>query len=237
MKEAKTFGKIISVIFALLLVPIMALADIYWESQQTVEGGNGSPPRAKTIRNYFTPTYSRMDIGENVMIADFNTMTGYVLDTSIKQYLVMKMNAVGKIPEGLKEEIQVTPTDETRTIAGYKCRKYMVSYMKRAYEEWLSKEVEGYQELKAINDKLSGVVHDNPLFQMGIVGKMDKLDGFPVQTVMPMDGGRKRIVTLSRVSQKPISPSVFTVPDGYKTPGADAPPLKDSPAPANGNGK
>ncbi len=195
-----------------------AYGDIYWESLQSVQGPSDEKPRTKTIRNYYTPYCSRMDIGENVMIANFKTMTGYVLNTQDRMFMEMKMNAVGKIPEGLKEEIQVTPTNETRNIAGYNCRKYKVSFMERQYEEWLSKEVKGYEELKNINDRLNDVVRKNPLFQMGIVGKMDKLDGFPVQTVMRMEGGLTKTVTLRRVTTNPLDESVFTVPAGYKPP-------------------
>lgn len=203
-------------LFFMLYLP--AYADVYWESLQSVQGTSDEKPRTKTIRNYHTPWCSRMDIGENVMIADFKTMTGYVLNTSDRMFLEMKMNAVGKIPEGLKEEIQVQTTGETRNIAGYNCRKYKVTFMNRTYTQWLSKEVKGYKELRSINDRLSSVVRQNPLFQMGIVGKMDRLDGFPVMTVMKMEGGLTKTVVLRKVSTLPLDASVFQVPVGYKPP-------------------
>lgn len=192
-------------------------ADIYWECEQVVKG-EGRRDKKKTIRNYYTPDRTRVDIGENVMIADFKTMTGYVLNTRDKMFLEMKMDSVGKIPEGLKEEIEARPTEQTKEIAGYTCRKYRVTLMGREYEQWLSKEVEGYQELKAINDRLTRVIRDNPLFQMGIVGRMHKLDGFPVRTVMDLEGGVTKTITLKKVVRKPIKQAVFRVPKGYKPP-------------------
>ncbi|QTA83078.1 DUF4412 [Desulfonema limicola] len=194
-----------------------AYGDIYWESEQVVTGIPGQPDKKKIIKNYFTPKYTRMDIGENVMIADFKTMTGYVLNTDDKMYLEMKMNDVGNIPEGLKKGIKVTPTNETRKIAGYNCRKYKISFMKREYEEWLSKEVNGYEELKSIDKKLSRIIRQNPLFQMGIIGKMDKLDGFPVQMIMPLGNGMTKIITLKKIDRRPLDSSVFKVPKGYST--------------------
>ena len=194
-----------------------AYGDIYWESEQVITGIPGQPDKKKTIKYYFTSKYTRMDIGENVMIADFKTMTGYVLNTKDKMYLKMKMNNVGNIPDGLKKGINVIPTNKIRKISGYNCRKYNISFMKRKYEQWLSKEVDGYEELKAIDKKLSGVIRQNPLFQMGIIGKMDKLDGFPVQMIMPLGNGMTKIITLKRIDQKPLAPSVFKVPKGYST--------------------
>lgn len=217
--EWKRIGLLSALTAALVLSGLRPVsADIYWEAEQVVTGMEGAPDRKKTIRNYYTPDCTRVDIGENVMIADFKTMTGYVLNTQDKMFLEMKMDSVGKIPEGLKEEIQVKPTDETKEIAGYACRKYRVTLMGREYDQWLSKDVDGYLELKAINDRLTRMVRDNPLFQMGIVGRMHKLDGFPVRTVMPLEGGATKIITLKRVVRKSIDQSVFRVPKGYKPP-------------------
>ena len=84
----------------------------------------------------------------------------------------MDMGSVGKIPDELREEIQVTPTGQQRRISGYNCLRYKVKYMGREYDEWLSRDVDGYQELKTINDRLYTLIRNNPLFQMGIVGKM-----------------------------------------------------------------
>ncbi len=218
MKQFRQTGRflLLAITLCLMVVPV-AVADIYWEAVQVVDGP-GRKPRKKIIRSYYTPTSSRMDIGENVMIADFRTMTGYVLNTEDKMYLEMNMNNVGKIPEGLKEDIQAVPTGETKRIAGYNCRRYKVTFMNRTYDQWLSKEVKGYRQLKEINDRLNTLVHQNPLFQMGIVGRMHKLDGFPVQTVIKMGGGLTKVVTLRKVEEKPINPAVFRVPEGYKPP-------------------
>ena len=61
-------------------------------------------------------------------------------------------------------------------------------------------------------------MQENPLFQMGILGRMDQLDGFPVRRVMPMEYGNTKVVTLKKVSKTSLDPSVFKVPEGYKPP-------------------
>lgn len=195
-----------------------AAADLYWENDQVVQSATGEVLRRTKVRYYLNHSCARMDIGGNVVIADFDAMTGYVLDDEDKIYLEMKMKTVGRIPEGLKAEIRVTPTDETRKIAGYTCRKYKVVQMEREYEEWLSKEVDGYSELREIDRRLGPVMRENPLFQMGIVGRMDRLDGFPVRRIMPLENGSTKVVTLKRVLKKTLDPSVFKVPEDYKPP-------------------
>ncbi len=217
-------GKIFSIIailgavFFVFICPLRASADIYWESEQVVKGIPGRGDIKKTIKTYITPSKTRLDIGENVMIADFDTMIGYVLNTHDKIYLKMKMKNVGKVADDLKKEIKVEPTDEIKTIAGYKCRKYYVTFMKRRYEKWLSKDVKGYEELKKINDKLLPLLRENPLFRMGILGRMDKLDGFPVQTIMDMGNGITKTTTLKKVINGSLDPKIFQVPKGYNPP-------------------
>ncbi len=222
MKNNRKFFRIkaipVAAIFLTFLWPCLAFGDIYWESKQVVKGIPERGYIKKTIKTYITPTKTRLDIGENVMIADFDTMTGYVLNTHDKIYLKMKMKDVGKVPDDLKKEIKVEPTDETKTIAGYKCKKYYVTFMSRKYEQWLSKDVKEYKELKKINDKLAPLLRKNPLFRMGILGRMDKLDGFPVQIVMDMGNGITKTTTLTKVSNGSIDPKFFQVPKGYKPP-------------------
>lgn len=195
-----------------------ASADVYWEADQVVRGIPGRADKHITIRNYFTHTACRTDIGENITIADFDAMTGYVINSSDRMYFKVDMYNEGIVDPGLSQEIEVTPTNETRMIAGYRCRKYKVGFMGRNYDEWLSKDVPAYGELKAINDRLTPLVRQHPLFRMNIIGRMHKLDGFPVMTVMNLEGGMVKTITLRSVSTRRLGPSVFAAPKGYRTP-------------------
>lgn len=198
-------------------VPAAALADIYWESTQTVSGGGGST-RTIVLRHYFTLEKARMDIGENIMIADFSTQKGYVLNSTDRIFMEIPMANVGKIPDDLKKTIEATATGEERNIDGYVCRKYRVRFVDHEYDQWISKDVPGYAELRKVNERLTGFMNANPLFQMDIIGRMDRLDGFPVLTVMPMGDGRVKTVRLKKVSEKTIPAETFRVPAGYKPP-------------------
>lgn len=220
MKPTPIFAPLIrtaTLALCLASFPGAALADIYWESTQTVSGG-GASTRTIVLRHYFTPEKARMDIGENIMIADFAANKGYVLNTSDRMFLEIAMDNVGKIPDGLKSGIEATATGEERNIDGYACRKYRVRFVDHEYEQWISKDVPGYAELRKVNERLAGLMKANPLFQMDIIGRMDRLDGFPVLTVMPMGDGRVKTVRLKKVSENPIPADTFRVPAGYKPP-------------------
>lgn len=194
-----------------------ARADIYWESIQRVAGG-GLPERTRIIRNYLTADKARMDIGENVMIADFAANQGYVLQKKDRMYLKMRLDQVGKIPEGLRAEQEISATGRRRKIGNYLCREFKIRFMKRGYTLWVSDKVPGYDELKKMDARLAGLMKANPLFRMSVIGLLDRLDGFPVLAVMPMENDRTKTILLRRVSRKPISPDRFRVPEGYRPP-------------------
>ncbi len=191
-------------------------ADVYWEELRVTKRP-GRKAKTEVLRHYFTPQRSRVDLGENVVIADFTTMTGYVLNTDARQYLRINMHNVGHLPEDLKRGVTVTPTGQKKKIAGYLCRKYKIRLVNHEYEQWISKQVKGYQELKTINDRLTPILQQHPLFQSGVVGRMHMMDGFPVRTVRRA-GDTVRITTLRTVKQVPIDPEVFQVPPGYQPP-------------------
>jgi hypothetical protein len=109
----------------------------------------------------------------------------------------------------------VTPTQETRQIAGYNCQKYLVSGMMMNSDYWLSKDVKGYEEVKEIGKKVSALFDENPMMkQMNIAGMMGQLDGFPVQTVMNIMKGTST-TTLKKIEKKSLDKSLFSVPEGY----------------------
>ena len=110
--------------------------------------------------------------------------------------------------------IQVTPTQETRQIAGYNCQKYLVSGMMMNGDYWLPKDVKGYEEVKEIGKKVATLFDENPMMkQMNIAGMMGQLDGFPVQMVMNIMKGTST-TTLKKIEKKSLDKSLFSVPEG-----------------------
>jgi hypothetical protein len=204
-------------------------ADLYWESIQETTGMPGKPDESQEIKNYLTSYASRSDHKNRIVIMNFEAKTMIQIDPSKKTYHQTNLTEMVGPPmiKGEKGEaqrqmmkqkmgnIKVTPTDETRKIGDYTCKKYLVSGMMMNSEYWLSKDVTGYEEMKKTAEKLKDMFDQNPMMkQMNIAGMISQLDGFPVQMIMTIMNG-KTITTLKKIEQKTLDKSLFSVPDGY----------------------
>ena len=212
-----------------LMTSSVATADLYWESDQETKGMPGRPDETKVIKTSVTAYASRTEHEGQITIMNFDTKTMYHINPAAKTYQKINMAEMGKPPEikgekgqmqqqvmkSMMGNIQVTPTDEARQIAGYNCRKYLVSGMMMNSQYWLSKDVKGYEEVKEIGKKIAGVFSQNPMMkQMNIAGMMGQLDGFPVQMVMNIMKGTST-TTLKKIEKKSLDKSLFSVPEGY----------------------
>lgn len=212
-----------------LMTSSAAMADLYWESDQETKGMPGRPDETKVIKTYLTAYASRTEREGQITIMNFDTKIMYHINPKAKTYQQINMAEMGKPPEMKGEKgqmqqqmmknmmgnIQVTPTQETRQIAGYNCQKYLVSGMMMNSDYWLSKDVKGYEEIKEIGKKIAGVFDENPMMkQMNIAGMMGQLDGFPVQMVMNIMKGTST-TTLKKIEKKSLDKSLFSVPEGY----------------------
>jgi len=230
MRKGRKFVKIIFVVMSVLIFPGLALADLYWESEQVTKGVQGQPDQTQMVKNYMTDSASRTDMGDHVTIMDFEKKVIYQLNPTAKTYMKSDMKDIGR-PPGMKDEeaqafqemmrkmigeVKVVPTNEKKKIAGYNCTKYELAMMATRSEYWLSKEVKGYEEMKAVGRKMAGVFDTNPMLkQMNIAGMMSQLDGFPVQMVTSLMGGTITS-TLKKVEAKKLDKNFFEVPAGYK---------------------
>ena len=217
-----------------LIVAASAHADLYWESKVSTSGVlaglEGIPPQArsalvdqfkpqtKTVRYYLTSHASRTDLSNDIiMITEFDTMTIYQLNVGDKTYTKTDMLAGldQEMPQEMME-IRVIPTSETKKIAGYKCKKYNVTKMKEKSEYWLSKDVTGYKEFKAITAKCEKKLQKDPmLWKTSVMGMASQLEGFPVKTVTNVMG-ITTITTLQRIEKKSLPKDLFQVPKEYK---------------------
>jgi hypothetical protein len=230
MKTRKWMWCLVSTLLIFFTVSTAAYADLYWETVK-VTGGmpEGLPknlpkqvrdqmleqfkPKTETTKNYLTSYASRNETGNMIVIMEFDTMNMYQLDPRAKTYTKVNiMSEMDRMPEGMKKDMQVTPTNETKEIAGYKCKKYNVTVMGMKSEHWLSKDVKGYKEFKAIYGK---IFKKNPrLKQMNMTGISGK-EGFPVKTVSNVMG-MKTTTTLKKIEKKRLGKDLFRVPKGYK---------------------
>ena len=223
----------LALIFFLTLLP-MAYADLYWVSVVKTGGEPKGLPEnlpkeirdqmlaqfkneTNTQKHYLTSYASRTETKEGITIMDFESMTFYQLNPENKTYSKINMASMmkgqmGEMAKKMAEDSKTTRTNETKKIAGYQCRKYIVTMMGSENEYWLSKDVKGYKEFEAINEKLLKKHPELKQMQMpGITGE----DGFPVETVTNMMG-MKTVTLLEKIEKKSLSKDLFKIPAGYK---------------------
>jgi hypothetical protein len=222
----------IMALFAGLCAP-SASADLYWETENVFTNFPGQPDGTSILKYYFTSRALRVQLDDTkVFIVDYNAMQLHSLDTKAKTFTELNLSELPGLPGvaaadnkkvaeimGAVMGTQVTPANESKTIAGYKCRKYNVRIAVMDVEYWVSKDVRGYRELKALGAKVGSVAERNPMLkwwltQIDIAGMVEKLGGFPVYTVVHAMGGTVAS-TLKKVEQKPLDPALFIVPKDY----------------------
>ncbi len=217
-----------------IVISPMAYGDFYWE-YFVVSGGesdslpkdlpkevreqmqNQLKPSTETQKCYLTPYGFRAEQTDDILIIKYDTMTMYQLNPLEKTYTKVDMldemeGSMGQMAKEMAEESRMTLTDETKEIAGYSCRKYIFTLMGAESEHWLSIEVEGYEEYKAIGEKM---LKKHPeLGQMGMAGFTGE-EGFPVKTVNNMMG-MTVTTTLQKFEKRSLNKNLFEVPAGYK---------------------
>lgn len=234
MKIGKWMWRLPLALLIFLILAASAHADLYWESEVRTSGVPAAlealPPQArselldqfkpqtKTVKYYLTSDASRTDLSNDIiMITEFDTMTMYQLNVSDKTYT--KTDMLSEMDQEMPQdmmEIRVTPTSETKEIAGYKCKKYTVTMMRETSEYWLSKDVTGYKEFKAITAKCEKKLQKDPmLWKTSVMGMASQLEGFPVKTVMNVMGVTTTN-TLKRIEKKSLPKDLFEVPEEYK---------------------
>lgn len=234
MKTRKWMWCLLSTLLIFFTVSTVAYAELYWESEVATAGVpeglaalpeqvrsqllDQGKPETKTVKCYLTSNASRTDLSNGaIMVIEFDTLTMYQVNVNNKTYTKIDMMSV--MDQGMMKEmmeIRVTPTNETKEIAGYKCKKYIVTMMGDKSEYWVSKDVKGYKEYKKMNEKLEKKFRKNPeLRQMSILGIASQLDGFPVKTVQSAMG-MTTTTTLKKIEKKRLSKDLFKVPKGYK---------------------
>jgi hypothetical protein len=211
-----------------------ALADLYIETEQVSQGIPGQPAGTSLIKTFISADATMTETPEQISLLDFKEKVIYEIDKQARTYTrteVDKLGVPGADMEGadaeqmkmmqammqsMAQSIKVTPTGETRTIAGYPCRKFVVSVMMTQSDHWVTRDIPGYGELQAIGEKTAQLFSANPMLkQMNLLGMMKEMDGFAVQTQTRMMGGSVTS-TLKKIEQKKLDPALFKVPAGYK---------------------
>jgi hypothetical protein len=223
-------GYTLPALLLFFVVSEVAHGDLYWESEVVTKGVPAGLPnnlpkhvlgqfnKTDTVKSYLMSNASRTDTSDGIIITHFDTMTMYQLNANDKTYTKVNLSSVmdsqlGQgMMKGTTEGLKVTPTGETKKIAGYTCKKYNMTMNGSKSEYWLSKDVKGFKEFSAFGKKMEKMLKKNPaLRQMSLMGK---LDGFPVQTVTNMMG-ITATTTLKSIEKKPLTTDLFKIPKGY----------------------
>ncbi len=167
----------------------------------------------ETIKNYLTAYGSRIDTRDDITIILFDDLTIYQLDPSTKTYIKINMaemeKSMGPMAKKMAEDTKVIATGETKTIKGFKCEKYIMTFMGVENVQWLSKDVTGYDEYEKISSK---IMKDSPQFRrMGLSGNFAG-KGFPVKMESGVMG---MTTTLQKIEKTSLSKDLFKVPEGY----------------------
>ena len=232
MKIKKLIQHLMLAMVLLLAFSPFAYGDLYWESLMVSGGAPESIPKGlpeqvrkqimaqyeskqETIKNYLTSYGSRIDSKEDITIILFDDMTLYQLDPSTRTYVKIKMSemekSMGPMAKEMSEDAKVVATGETKTINGFKCRKYIMTVMGVENTQWLSKDVTGYGEYEKISKKN---MRDSPQFKkMGLSGDLSG-KGFPVKTESSVMG-MTTTTTLQKIEKTSLNKDLFKVPDGY----------------------
>jgi len=201
--------------------------------------GQKQPERNDTTVMWLTEGKACNQTGtESTVILDAEEGVMYMVNHEKKEYSVVPMDIFGgqtksesetdeqtemmKMAEAMmgSTKITVTPTDETRKIGDWNCKKYDVemsmAMMTSKQELWASEEIEvDYAMFQAVSD---GMMAQMPIFGK-IVEEMKQVKGIPVMTVICMSMMGQEMTTTTELiefEEKDAPDGTYDVPEGYK---------------------
>ncbi len=104
------------------------------------------------------------------------------------------------------------PTGNKETINGFACEEYSLTAQGAKVNVWLTKDLPAAQKIMS---EVTSLSPDSDPFQGALKGQ--KIDGFPMRTVIQMPGAGKATMTVVAVSESALDDAEFSVPSGYKT--------------------
>ncbi|MBN1551823.1 DUF4412 domain-containing protein [bacterium] len=213
-------------VFAIVFIPA-TWAGMYWESQVISTGVPGAGEGVKVTKNYQTDFALRTDNDDGITIFNFETGIFYSIDPEKKTYSETKLDEMFKpddesaqfaqsFMKQMAENMSIKKTDETKEINGYNCTKYIVTIMGMDTIQWVTKDIEGYKELREAASKYAEKLKNNPQLSsmLGMGEAYKEIDGFPIKTTSEM-GPVKSETTVIKVEMKDLDKSLFSIPEGY----------------------
>jgi hypothetical protein len=147
------------------------------------------------------------------MDAAMREMEKQMAGLSIEQQEMMKKMMGSRKPKE-KAKIEVTRTNESKTIGGYRCTKYV---LERGGEEegvvWATKDMKEFEVMRKDMEEFGKRMDAMRAKEsMGVEEAINAIDGFPIQTEMA--DGEKTVVT--KVEGRSTPAKEFEVQAGFK---------------------
>lgn len=170
------------------------------------------PPEAKAMMQgseftiYVKGTKSRTDM--NMMMQNTTTINDSKTKTSVTLMEVMGNKYKIKNNESKNEtekmpDVTVKNLDETKTIAGYKCKKAEITFKDKTGKS-VSSNIYYCEEIT------NSMGHDKRSYQF------KDIKGMPLEYEINADNGMKMKMTAQSVSKESVPDSKFDIPSGYK---------------------
>ncbi len=240
---------IVMLVAVLMAMPSLVLADTFIKSafhQDAMKmGPQTTPARDDTSTTWMGDNVAVMHEGEtSSMLVNGKTGMIYMIDHEKKSYTEMPVDALGDIEKMLagsgadedeaammkqqmqammammKMEVKVTPTEETKEIRGWGCKKYEVDTkmgmgnMKSV--AWVTKDVE--LDYSMFAKLMSAPMMQMPGFQDALK-EMEKMDGLQVLmeiTISAMGTEVKSKKEVLAIESKDAPEGTYDVPKDYK---------------------
>ncbi len=175
----------------------------------TMEGAN-LPPEAKgmfagsELSVYMKGTKSRTDVSiamqNNSTISDLKTGTSVILMEIMGNKYKIKSDPS---KEEKNTDVSVKYLDETKTVAGYKCKKAEITFKdetgnKQTSTIWYTEDILNHMGASTSNNQYKDI------------------KGMPLEYEMNADRGTKMKMTAKTVSKETVPDSKFEIPADYK---------------------
>lgn len=134
-------------------------------------------------------------------IANSKSGESVVLMNVMGSKYAIKGSGDDKEEKEMMERTEVKFSDSTKTVAGYTCKKALVTFTTKETNEKVNMNLWYTQDIKASNKHISG--------------PMGKIDGFILEYSFSQQG-IDMLFSASAVTKQPVEESLFTVPADYK---------------------
>lgn len=180
------------------LATSMVSADLYSESVVTGGPGRDAP---ETVKIYLSEHGMRSETGdETAIIINYKDEKFYQLNLKDKTYTEVKfedflkpkseeetklLEQTQKMLDQMLNSMEVTKTEETQEISGFKCTKYVVTIMGSSSEYWMTKDIPEYDAMLKSFDKFKDVFKKSLVLSTISMGfdMQKKMEGFFIKII------------------------------------------------------